>query len=187
MRSRRCSVVTLLLVSITCLRATAQVAPLASGQRLPLLKGEFLTGRQAVLPDASLGQVTLVLVGFTYKSRTAVEAWAEWFRRTHGTVSDATCFEVPMIGGMARLGRRFITSGMRKGTPKELHERVLTVSGGIGDWKKRLEYSDRAAGDAYLLLIDRDGLVRRRWHGQFDQTAADELAKAIVALLSPVG
>lgn len=45
-----------------------------------------------------------------------------------------TFFEVPMIGGMATFGRWFINRGMRSGTAVELHDHVITVYGGTGDW-----------------------------------------------------
>jgi hypothetical protein len=50
------------------------------GESLPELRGKFLTGREVVLPQAAEGRVTLLLLGFTYTSRFAVEAWAERFR-----------------------------------------------------------------------------------------------------------
>jgi hypothetical protein len=50
------------------------------GDLLPTLRGEFLTGRTAVLPQAAAGRVALLLLGFSYNSRFAVEAWARTFR-----------------------------------------------------------------------------------------------------------
>ena len=62
-----------------------------------------------------------------------------------------------MIGGMATLGRWFINRGMRSGTPVELHDHVITVYGGTGDWKQRLSYSTRHEDDAYLIVLDSAG------------------------------
>lgn len=45
------------------------------GQPLPPLTGAFLSGRTATLPQAASGRVALLLLGFTYQSRFAVEAW----------------------------------------------------------------------------------------------------------------
>ena len=174
--------ITRVITAVLLAVAIAAPPPLKVGDTFPALKGEFLTGRDAVLPDAARGKVALVMVGFTYKSRTSVEAWAEWFRATIGSGPDPTLFEVPMIGGMGRLAKWFINSGMRKGTPQELHENVITVYGGTGDWKARLGYSDAADGDAYLVLLDRQGVVRWLHHGTFDQGTAVALEKEIRAL-----
>ena len=135
------SCVGLLVMALATPRTGAAQDSLRVGDRMPELKGQTLTGRTAVLPQASAGNVTLVAMGFTYKSRVPVEAWAGWYRTTIDPTTEVTLFEVPMIGGMATLGRWFINRGMRSGTPVELHDQVITVYGGTGDWKQRLSYS----------------------------------------------
>lgn len=163
------------------LRAGAAQQPLRVGDPLPELKGQTLTGRTGVLPQSS-GKVTLVAVGFTYKSRFPVEAWAEWYRTTIGSTTDITLFEVPMIGGAARLGRWFIDRGMRRGTPTELHDQVITIYGGTGDWKRRLSYSSEHKDDAYLIVVDREGIVRWLYHGDFDEPRGNELKELLASV-----
>ena len=164
------------------LRAGSVQEPLRVGDRLPALKGQFLTGRDAVLPQASSGKVALVAIGFTYKSRFPVEAWADWYRMTIGSRPDVTFFEVPMIGGLGTLGRWFIDRGMRNGTPVALHDHVITVYQGTGDWKTRLSYSPDHKDDAYLIVFDRDGIVRWMHHGMFDASRSDELKGVLTSL-----
>ena len=169
-------------MSIATPRAGPAQESLRVGDRLPPLEGQFLTGRDAELPRASSGQVALVAMGFTYKSRFPVEAWGSWYRATIGARSDITFFEVPMIGGLATLGRWFIDRGMRSGTPAELHDRVITVYKGTGDWKKRLDYNAEHEDDAYLIVVDRDGIVRWLHHGAFDQARTDGLRALLTSL-----
>ena len=47
-------------MSTTILRAAPAQQPLRVGDRFPALKGQFLTGRDAMLPQASSGQVAFV-------------------------------------------------------------------------------------------------------------------------------
>jgi hypothetical protein len=171
-----------LVMAMATLSAGAAQDPLRVGDRMPELKGQTLTGRTAVLPRTSAGKVTLVAMGFTYKSRFPVEAWAGWYRTTIDPATGVTFFEVPMIGGMATLGRWFINRGMRSGTPAELHDHVITVYGGTGDWKQRLSYSTGHEDDAYLIVFDTQGVVRWLHHGVFDQSRADELKKILASL-----
>ena len=152
------------------------------GDALPVLKGQFLSGRDAELPRAASGQVALVVMGFTYRSRFPVEAWGSWYRATIGSRTDVSFFEVPMIGGLATLGRWFIDRGMRSGTPVDLHDRVITVYGGTGKWKRRLSYSREHQDDAYLIVVDREGIVRTLHHGAFDQARADDLRELLTSL-----
>ncbi len=154
-----------------------KVETLTAGMLLPALSGEYLSGRKAVLPAAASGKTALLALGFTYDSRFAVEDWTARFRKEFGSVQGITFYEIPMIGGMARLGRWFIDSGMRKGTPKDLHENVITVYGGTAPWKKQLGF--RNGDDAYLILIDPKGIVHWTYGGKFDETRFAELAGVV--------
>ncbi len=175
-----------LLMSVATLRAGSAQEPLRIGDQFPALKGQFLTGRDAVLPQASSGQVALVAIGFTYKSRFPVEAWAEWYRTTIDRKTDVTLFEVPMIGGLGTFVRWFIDRGMRKGTPVELHDHVITVYGNTSDWKQRLSYSSAHEDDAYVVALDREGVVRWLHRGGFDISRSAELKALLVSLVRPV-
>jgi hypothetical protein len=166
-----------LLISLTL---TAQA--LAIGDPLPELRGEFLNGRPATFPAASSGRVALLLMGFTYDSRFAVEDWTKRFRDRFGGNDRVTFFEVPMIGGMARMAKWFIDSGMRRGTPKEDHEHVVTVYGGTGDWKRRVSFQDPKA--AYLVLMDTGGKVAWTHRGPFGASAFEELVAVTNSLSS---
>jgi hypothetical protein len=155
-------------------------AGLTVGERLPELKGEYLTGRIAVLPGASSGRAALLLLGFSYDSRLAVEAWAKRFRAGFDQNPSVTFYEVPMIGGMARLGKWFIDSGMRRGTPKADHEHVITVYGGVDPWKQRLGAKDGKA--AYLIVLDKSGRVAWLHAGPFDEAVFQTLSAQVTQL-----
>ncbi|MEO8372892.1 MAG: hypothetical protein ABI806_27145 [Candidatus Solibacter sp.] len=149
-------------------------------QPLPVLKGKYLTGRDATLPADSKGKIALLAFGFTYDSRHAVEAWSNRFRQDFAKDSRVTFYEIPVIGGAAQLAKWFIDSGMRKGTPIELHENVITMYGGAAPWKKYLDY--RKPDDAYLVLLDPSGAVRWHFTGKFEESAYRELEAAVTSL-----
>ena len=169
------------LASMTMSAAT-QPAELSVGDPLPPLRGEFLTGRTAVLPQDSNGRVALLMLGFTYESRFQVEAWAKRFRQDFGADSRVTFFEIPLIGGLARMGKWFIDSGMRRGTPKADYSNVITVYGGTAVWKKRVAFRDPNA--AYLILLGPDGTVRWRFAGSPDEKRYQALSSEVSRLLS---
>ena len=172
----------LLALALLPLMAGAAGPPgeLALGDALPRLKGEFLTGRPAVLPEAATGRVTLLLLGFTYDSRFAVEAWAKRFLEQFKADPRVTFFEVPMIGGLARMGKWFIDSGMRRGTPKEDYEHVITVYGGADPWKRHVGFRDPDA--AYLILLDGNGRVAWRYAGVLEEKAFSTLSSEVAKL-----
>jgi hypothetical protein len=157
---------------------------LRAGEPMPRLEGDFLTGKPAVLPDAAKGKVALVALGFTYDSRFAVEAWGKWFKTQFGGRAGITYFEVPMMGRGARFGRFFIDRGMRKNTPKDAHDHVITVYGDTGPWKPRVGFTDAREKDAYLLLVGPDGVVKWMYSGPFDEAKAAALEEAVEGLLA---
>ncbi len=162
--------------------AISSVPGITVGERLPGLRGEFLTGRAAVLPDAASGRVALLLLGFTYDSRFAVEAWAAKFREQFGSDERVTFYEVPMIGGLATFGKWFIDRGMRRGTAKADYEHVITVYGGTEPWKQRVGFHD--PNTAYLVLLDQDGKVAWQHAGACDDRAYEALAYHVSRLLA---
>ncbi len=96
-----------------------------------------------------------------------------------------TFFEVPVIGGMGRMAKWFIDSGMRKGTPKELHENVITVYGGVDRWKKAMGFSKAEEDAAYLALLGPDGRVQWMHRGAFTDEAMAALKTAIAGGNAP--
>ena len=171
----------LILVFLNALAATP-VTEIAVGDQLPPLRGESLTGRAAVLPQAASGRVALLMLGFTYDSRFSIETWAKRFRKDFGSTPRVTFFEVPMIGGFATLGKWFIDSGMRRGTPKADQENVITVYGGTDAWKQRVGFHDPKA--AYLILIDQNGKVVWSHAGNFEEEPYQKLSSQLVKLLA---
>lgn len=162
--------------------AARPITGLAVGDQLPSLRGEFLSGRTAVLPQAASGRVALLMLGFTYDSRFQVEAWAKRFRQDFGAEPRVTFFEIPMIGGLARMGKWFIDGGMRRGTPKADYENVITVYGGTDAWKQQGGLNDPKA--AYLILIDQHGRVAWRSAGSLDEQRYSTLSSEVSRLLS---
>lgn len=158
------------------------VSRLASGDTLPPLRGEFLTGRSALLPRDSSGRIALLLLGFTYDSRFEVEAWTKEFRQEFDKNLKVTFYEIPMVGGMARLGKWFIDSGMRRGTPKADQGNVITVYRGTDLWKQRVRFSDPKA--AYLILIDTSGKVAWQCSGRFGPEIYKMLSAQVSMLLA---
>jgi hypothetical protein len=178
--------ITLLTVALLAFGTLATAAgappaqkPLAAGDVFPRLEAEFLTGRKAVLPDAAAGKVALLMMGFTYDSRVAVEAWAGRFGDEFGSSKDVTFFEVPVIGGMGWMAKWFIDSGMRRGTPAAMHENVITVYGGVDRWKTAMGFTKAQEDDAYLALLGPDGRVRWLHRGPFSEDAMSALRAAV--------
>ena len=166
----------------TMASASFAATELAIGETLPGLGGEYLSGRKAILPKDSSGRVALLLFGFTYQSRFGIEAWAKRFRGEFEKNPQVTFYEISMIGGIARMGKWFIDSGMRRGTPKADHENVITMYGGTEPWKERPGV--KAEDSAYLVLLDQKGNIVWRHAGPFDEASYKTLATEVSKVVS---
>lgn len=174
-------VIAFLAMSINIVAAPKDRSTLAPGDRLPELRGEYLSERKAVLPNDASGRVALLLLGFTYKSRFVVEEWGKRFRAEFEKNPQVTFYEIPMIGGLGRAAKWFIDSGMRRGTPKADHENVITVYGGTEPWKQRLNVANEA--DAYLILLDQKGNVAWLHTGALNDGSYRELSEQVRKLV----
>ena len=149
---------------------------LAPGDPLPPIRGELLSGKTAELPAAARGHVALLALGFAHASNHAVEAWTKRFRQEFGRDPDVTAYQIPVVGGMGKLGKPFMMRGMRKDTPKADYDHFLVVFNDAGEWKQRVNF--KAPNDAYLILIDAHGIVRWLGSGSPDEHQYSELREA---------
>lgn len=170
-----------LALAMNAFAASKDASALAPGDRLPELRGEYLSERKANLPADASGRVALLMLGFTYKSRFAVEEWGKRFRAEFEKNSQVTFYEIPMIGGLGRTAKWFIDSGMRRGTPKSDYENVITVYGGTDPWKQRLNVMNEA--DAYLILLDPKGNVAWLHTGALNDNSYRELSEQVRKLV----
>ena len=182
-RGVRCAATLALMLMVGVgLRAVAQEHALKTGDVMPTLRGEYLTGRAAALPEDCKGKVALLVLGFTYPSRYSVEPWTKRFRASYGGRDGVTFYEIPVVGGAAVMGKWFINSGMRKGTPVADREHVITVYGGTAAWKHRVGYAARDA--AYLILLDANGRVAWTYAGDVNDAAYQSLAATMEKALA---
>jgi hypothetical protein len=172
---------TFLAMALNGFAASKDASALAPGDRLPELRGEYLSERKATLPADASGRVALLMLGFTYKSRFAVEDWGKRFRAEFEKNSQVTFYEIPMISGLGRTAKWFIDSGMRRGTPKSDYENVITVYGGTDPWKQRLNVVNEA--DAYLILLDPKGNVAWLHTGALNDNSYRELSEQVRKLV----
>ncbi len=148
------------------------------GSPLPKIESETLSGRAVTLPDSTRGRITLLIMGFTYRSRFQVEPWGKQFSSDFGKEPDVAFFEMPMMGsGLVNLIKPFADSGMRRGTPEEAHDNVVCVYADNSRLRNMIGVSDPDA--AYLLLLDRKGIVRWNFAGALTGPAYADLKQTM--------
>jgi hypothetical protein len=126
-------------------------------QSIPAIEGETLSGKKVSLPAAADGQSALLIIGFTHGSEAQTRAWSQRVRGRFPVWSIAVLEDVPgLVRGMVK-------RGIKSGTPKELHDRFVLVYHGEKQLKQAAGFDK--PDDAYLLVIDKGGVITWRFHG----------------------
>jgi hypothetical protein len=140
----------------------------------PLIECENLLGKKVVLPELARGRPAVLVIGFTHASHAQTKVWSARLEPEFVVYSVAVLQDVP------RLVRGMAVSGIKKDVPQERRDRFLLVFRGEPELKASVGFERR--DDAYLALIDRDGLIRWQFHGAFNESSLRELRARIADL-----
>jgi hypothetical protein len=152
---------------VTTFRLFALCCGLAYGQQaMPATEGETLSGRKVSLPAAAEGQPALLIIGFTHGSEVQTKAWSQRMRERLPVWSIAVLEDVPgLVRGMAK-------HGIKSAVPKEQYDRFVLVYHGEKQLKQVAGFEK--GDDAYVLAIDKAGVITWRFHGPASDAAVDQ-------------
>jgi hypothetical protein len=143
-----------------------------AADRFPHIDAEALSGRNVTLPDEVAGSPALIVIGFTHGSNEQVKAWTE---RAGKEIPAKSVYTLVELESAPRMVRGMIHSSIKGSTPKEIQDRFVLDYHGERELKAAAGY--QAGNDAYLVLIDAQGQVVWRVHGQPTDRIAAELKK----------
>jgi len=156
--------------TVFCLLAIC-AGVLHAQQVMPSIEGETLSGKKVSLPAAIGSQPALLIIGFTHASQTQTKAWSARVHDRFPTWSIAVLEDATrMVRGMAR-------HGIKSGTPKDQYDHFVLVYHGEKELKQAAGFDK--PDEAYLLVIESSGSIRRKYHGPVTEAAADEIAAQI--------
>lgn len=149
---------------------------------IPVAHGTTLDGTPVVLPDALKGKVGVLVVGFSHASQGQVMNWGRLIEADYGKTPGFAYYEIPMLGGAPKMLRGMIVKSMAKSVPGPEKTHFLPLTEDDSPWRKVAHY-DRS-DDAYLLLVDADGVVRWQTEGDATDAAYASLKKQLDGLLA---
>ena len=154
--------------TLACLLVALCAGSLHAQRSMPIVEGETLAGKKVSLPRDLGSKPALLIIGFTHGSQAQTKAWGLRVRDRFPTWSIAVLEDVP------HLVRGMVSRGIKGGIPKEQYDRFLLVYHGEKQLKEAAAF-DRP-DDAYLLVIDRAGAIRWRFHGPVSDAAVEQIA-----------
>jgi len=136
-------------------------------QTLPRLEGKSLSGAAVTLPDAARGRVTLLLFGFSKASGTPCKAWAAHVWPSLRNDAQADVFTVAEMQGIPGFIKSMVVGSIRRDTPEDYRSHFVPIFGDRTQWRQLAGYQKSAPDDAYLILLDPQGVIRWRAHGPY--------------------
>lgn len=126
-----------------------------TGERLPSMVGETLSGVSVRLPEEFAGKPVLLLVGYEQNTQFDLD---RWLLALDQAGVDVAVREVPTIPGLLPgVFAGAIDAGMRRGIPQEDWGAVVTLYADAGDMARFTGNRDGLPGR--VLLLDGDGRV----------------------------
>ena len=177
--ARTLAVILCFFVTCVCLAAEPALAP---GTAFPRLTGKSLNGNEVVLPDASAGKPSLLILTFSKAAGDRSRKWTEQFVKDFPDDSRATSYSVAMLSSAPGFVRGMIRSAMKRGTPEKLRPRTVIVTSDDKPWKERIGVTNDK--DPYLVLLDSKGQVVWMNHGEFDPKVLQQCEARIAELES---
>lgn len=161
------------LISLLWLRQAAPALAASSHVAVPTVQTTSLAGEQVVLPSALHGRLGVLVFGFTRASRAGVTSWGKRLARDYSQSPTTTYYEVAMLAAVPRFARGLVERGMRSSMPTAVQAHFLIFSDDEPTWRSLVRYT--TPDDPYILLIDPQGQVLWRTHGEATPSAYADL------------
>jgi hypothetical protein len=153
--------------------------------KIPAAHGTTLSGTAVVLPDALKGKVGVLVVGFSHASQGQVMNWGRLITADYGRSPGLDYYEIPMLGGAPKMLRGMIIKSMGKSVPADQRPHFMPLVEDDKPWRTVAKYWK--PDDAYLLLVDGDGVVRWQIEGDATDAAYARLKEQLDGMLTTVG
>ncbi|MDR3698303.1 MAG: hypothetical protein P4L56_01630 [Candidatus Sulfopaludibacter sp.] len=133
-------------------------------QQFPAIEGQNLLDQKVKFPN---GHPAVVVMGFTHASQNQTKAWAQRI----GT--QLPLYSIAVLEDAPRLVRGMASHGIKSGTPENQREHFLLVYRNEKELKQAAGFS--TPDDAYILVLDKSGVIHWKFHGPVTDSAFDQL------------
>jgi hypothetical protein len=178
-------VVFLLMIAASMAALTGSRAAEQTPTLLPRTEAETASGKAITLPDAIVGSVDVLLVGFTKQSSTATAAWERRLLRDYSGASVPVIYRFAVLESVPRLLRRHVKRGIEKNIPKNRQDNFVLLFKMESAWKTLVRFDE--PDHAYVLLLDKTGRVLWQGHSGADLEGSRALEAWIDAILPASG
>lgn len=163
-------------------RAEDVAAPPA--MHIPMTRATAIDGHSVELPRDLPGRITVMILGFGRKSADPTTAWEKPTRSTLAHLPDIGFLDLPIIAEVPGFIRPMVLRSVRKQVPDVLKPNFIPLTTDESTWKHVAGYQEGEPDAAYVLLVDRSGLVRWSTHGAYTPDRFASMAAEVRSLLA---
>jgi hypothetical protein len=169
-------------VVLLSLQSCGLLAAQSQSERVPVTHGTTLAGTQVTLPGDLRGRVGVLVLGFSKGSGDLSKGWGQRLAASYPDSSGVMYYQMPVLESVPKLIRGMVVKSIKSGVPAAEQQHFILLFSGEAEWKKIARYAN--ADDAYVLVVDGDGVVRWQTSGRVTDAGFAALKEQVGALLN---
>ena len=163
---------------------TALLSVAAGGQvmngRIPAVHAPSFSNEMVNLPEGLKGRVGVLVVGFSRGSRENTTAWGKRLAADYRESPGVLYYEMPVLASVPKMIRGFVINQIRSSVPEQERPRFVVLLENETAWQILVGYKN--AEDAYVVVVDGQGVVRWQTHGAATDAAYGAMKQEIEGL-----
>ena len=175
--------------ALLLLAALALLAPAAGPQvsaaeaapnRIPDVHATSFAGQHIDLPAQLQGRTGILVLGFSKDARNAARDWGRRLFADYNSSSTVSYFEMPVLAGVPRLLRGVVLHQIAADVSDPAKPHFVPITADEPRWRELAHYS--APDDAYVLIVDSNGLVRDTRSGPLTDASYAAIKRSVANL-----
>lgn len=146
---------------------------------IPAVETTALDGHAVTLPRALPGRATVLILGFGKHSADATTAWEKPVRMQLAHSPAVGFYDMAMLQEVPSFVRPLVLRSVRKDVPDVLKPNFLPLFDHEDQWKHVAGYAADQPEAAYVMVVDRKGVVRWSTHQAFSPEGFNQLRGAV--------
>lgn len=136
-----------------------------------------LSGQHLSLPKDLPAPATVFILGFGRSSQQATTAWERPTRTQLAKPGVVSFYDMAMLAEIPSVLRPLILRAIKHKVPDVLQPNFVPLTEDEDKWKRAAGFEEAQTDAAYVLVVDRRGIVRWSTHISFSPAAFSELRK----------
>jgi hypothetical protein len=126
-----------------------------------------------------------LVLGFSRGSRESTTAWGKRLSADYRESPGVLYYEMPVLASVPKMIRGFVINQIRSSVPEQERPRFVVLLENEAAWQTMVGYKE--ANEAYVLVVDDQGVVRWQTHGEPTDAAYGAMKQQIEALRAGMG